>query len=394
MARLVSSGIELNTVSANVEFDQVNNTPTISTGAKRSGSYGLNPTAGSVQDIQFDVGTADMNGPIYIRIYLLINTSPAALTSILVFNNAAASKFCRIRLATDNTLELWNASAKIGSSSSALSTGVWYRIELGYFNNTSSGFAEIEGKVDGTTFSSTTTDTSTTGGLKYIRVGNVSATSNTDLYVDDIAINDSSGSFQNTWPGSGSILHLRPNANGDNTQWGGGTGGSEYAEVDEVTPDDGTTVRYKHTAGTDDFNIENAPADIGASDTINVVSVGCRFAVDVGGGTQGIIVTRCKATSGGTVEESSNITIASTSYSTNNTNSNPGIYSLTLYDLPGASTTKWTKSDLDTAQIGVRLTNNPTNTPRYTTVWMLVDYTPSSGTRRMLGTLQMMGLGN
>jgi len=48
---------------------------------------------------------------------------------------------------------------------------------------------------------------------------------------------------------------------------------------------------------------------------------------------------------------------------------------LTLYDLPGSSTTAWSDGTLDTAQIGYDLTSASTSAAQISTVWMLVDYT-------------------
>ena len=91
-------------------------------------------------------------------------------------------------------------------------------------------------------------------------------------------------------------------------------------------------------------------------------------------GTQNFVL-RIKASSGGTVEESGNI-LATTTWQTN-TAAAPRNYSLTLYDLPGASTTAWTKADLDTAQIGVKKIDGLAVLNRISTLWLLVEHTPA-----------------
>jgi hypothetical protein len=195
-----------------------------------------------------------------------------------------------------------------------------------------------------------------------------------DIYFDDLAVNNDSGSFQNSWPGAGSITVLRPNAAGDNTTWTP-SAGSNYAAVDEVTPDDASTYVGSNSAGQiDDYDIDNPGGTVGTP--INVVMVGVRYA-GAGASANATFNARIKASSGGTVESSSNITPSNTTYVTN-ANSTPRTYPLILYDLPGASTTAWTGSDLTSTQIGLNLGTASTNAARVSAEWLLVEYTPQS----------------
>src|SRR3990172_6946830 len=59
-----------------------------------------------------------------------------------------------------------------------------------------------------------------------------------EWYFDDIAINSSTGSFQNSYPGAGRIVALRPNAAGDSADFarGGTDSGANWSQTDEVTP--------------------------------------------------------------------------------------------------------------------------------------------------------------
>ena len=87
---------------------------------------------------------------------------------------------------------------------------------------------------------------------------------------------------------------------------------------------------------------------------------------------------RIKASASGTVEESTSFTTPNSTWYTND-NAAPRNYRLTLYDLPGASTTSWTKADLDTTQIGVRISLNNVNDAYVSTLWLLVDHKPTAG---------------
>lgn len=380
MARLHSYGHELASV-ANDTSDMDGAAATAGATESttiRTGTYSLKVSAAGVGDrFRWDKRfiSSNGNGPYYARVYMRVADLPDALTTILNMASDASASKGTIKLNSDGTLELWDDTGQVGSDSSALSLNQWYRIEIYFYNNTASGFLELNARIDGSSFASTTTDTHTGGVSRCLPgVGTATAT-NYVIYFDDFAINDTSGSFQNTWPGNGGIVNLRPNAAGDADEWDATT---TYEDIDEVTPDDATTIITSSTSGqVHDVNIDDTPAAIGSGDTINVVSVGVRFNESVTTDPDPTFVVRVKASSGGTVEEGSSITANSTTYISNNTSA-VRLYSLTLYDLPGASTTAWTKSYLDTAQIGVRLTNTPAGEARVSTLWMIVDFTPAS----------------
>jgi hypothetical protein len=176
--------------------------------------------------------------------------------------------------------------------------------------------------------------------------------------------------------------------------WTDSLGSDDYTMIDEVTPDDGTTMIGESATDTFDVNLSATPAALASDDTINCVQVGVRFSVSSAAGTQPTVVLRIKASASGTTEESSAITFSSTSWFTNAIAA-PRNYQLTLYDLPGASTTVWTKTDLDAAQIGARTTNDPTGTAQISTMWLLVDHKPAAagaptGNR---GARMLMGIG-
>src|SRR3990172_11867291 len=120
-----------------------------------------------------------------------------------------------------------------------------------------------------------------------------------------------------------------------------------------------------------------SPADV---DTINVVGVGVRHPLSSAADADPRFVTRIKASAGGTVEESAGYILNSTAWFSNADGTLPSNLKLILYDLPGASTTAWTKADLDAMQIGVRVNVDDTDQVWVSTLWALVDYIPTSGT--------------
>lgn len=384
MARLWSSGLELNSLTANVELTATNGgagTKTIDSSVVRSGTYSFKIVTTSVQTGFFGYvyQAASTNGDFYFRFYFRYTGSIGAQTQIITIENSGGTKRAGIRINTDGTLELWNEedSAQVGSDSTALTADTWYRIEL-RFDTTTLASSNLDGRINGTSFASGTVNMAF--GQNTVRFGAYDINSAATFYYEDISINDSSGSSQNSWPGEEEIIHLRPNAAGDNNALGVFPDSNNYQSMDEVTPDDATTQRstLSDSVGEiDDYNIDATPAAMDTTDTINVVQVGVRY---TGESTTNVdtFVLRIKASSGGTVEESAGITPNSTSYTTN-ANAAPKNYPFTLYDLPGASTTAWTKADLDATQIGWKKSADSTVGARVSTLWLLVGHKPAAG---------------
>ena len=386
VARLWQSGAELNSVTSGVEFTTANVSGelTISTTTVRSGTYaarftGLVSGQGASLSKEFQPGGG--LGPYFFRCYFRVATLPSADNAIFMLNNTNnfTSPIVWIDLGSDGTLELNDEDGVIGSRSSALSVDTWYCLEVKTDLTGAGANDVIEARIDAAAaFASSSTRT--VGGFDFALWGcnmRLEAQTTGDWFFDDLAINDSTGSFQTSYPGLNSgIIHLRPNAAGDTDDWDLTT---TFEDIDEVTPDDATTLINSLTIeATHEVNIDATPAAIASGDTINVVQVGVRCNESVGTDPDPTMVLRIKASASGTVEEGTTLTLASTTWRTHGTAA-PLLPSLTLYDLPGASTTAYTKADLDTTQIGARLTNSPTGLAQISTMWLSVDYTAVAG---------------
>lgn len=115
------------------------------------------------------------------------------------------------------------------------SASVWYIIEV-YVKIADSG-GRIVLKFDGIIDINYTGDTkpgadTTVGQIAY------NTGYNSGFRIDDIALNDTSGGSDNGWCGDGHIIALRPNGNGDSSQFVGSDGNStdNYLLVDEAPP--------------------------------------------------------------------------------------------------------------------------------------------------------------
>jgi len=374
VARLWSSGFELQTNTNGIEAQRFNGTTSIDTTTKRAGTASLrcNPTAGvgdvALQAVNASTGTEH----VFIRGYFYIATMPSATTTILAWadNNSTTSGFYGVHLKTDGTLFIGASGATSGGTpSSALSTGRWYRIEMEYDDSADT----LKGYLNGTNFSGTLTGQNLGGGA-FARWG-VLQTCTADIYVDDVAVNDASGSAQNGLPGEGYIVHLKPDSAGDNTGWTTTVGGTaNWNRVSEAPPNDATSYNATTASGTttiDDFNMTStASVGITSTDTIKLVQVGARIGSNAT--TAASMKYRVKSQASGTVLEGASVSCALNGWTTHD--NTLWTYQLTSYTDPQAGGA-WTPTLLDNAQIGYRTDVSQTTTRRVTTIWALVEFT-------------------
>ena len=379
--RVWSSGAELGDTTGTVdeEWSAITNASpiagiSIQSTTKNSGTYAAkvyHPSGNS--NLAYYWATTNQTAPFYYRFYLNVVTDPSATRVIYRFLNASNQIKILLNLSSTGTLELFNNedSASI-CTSSALNNSQWYRVEI-KIDSTTIGATVFDARLGGTSFG-TCGNQVLNSGLARIQFGSTTADTQLEAYFDDFAINDSTGG----WPGPGHIIHLKPNEGGDNAEWtkgGTSTQATNWEGVDEVPPNEGTDLNYSHTIEqVDDLNVEDS--SLASNDDVNVVSVGVRFN-GAGASANDSFVVRVKDSSGGAAEGGTAIAPSNATWKTN-ADAAPTLYPLTIYDLPGSSTTKWTDSTLDTAQIGYRLSSTSSNAAQVSTVWMLVDYTLNS----------------
>ncbi|MGW2048564.1 hypothetical protein ACWCPF_25785 [Streptomyces sp. NPDC001858] len=389
MARMWTTGFELQSTSLEFGVNSgavVTGSPSISTSVHRAGTASLrsNPTAATAF-IEHQLTTGVVMRTMH-RLYLRVDTLPDTATNVYGIGQNGYFPGL-LRLQTDGTLVLRDGFTEttLTGTSTALTTGVWHRIELDYTDVDNggviaSGISAFKGYLNGTLFADTLCSNIT--GFSRIRMG-VQLAATTDLYIDDVAVNDTTGTAQTGLPGAGNVVHLKPNAAGDNNGFAtvvGGTAGAanNYTRVSETTPDDATSYNATTATGTttiDDFNVDStSSAGIGASDTITLVQVGGR--VGSNAATAASIVYRIKGQASGTVSESASVSVAVSGWSTHKVGS-PFPYQLTAYTNPQTSTA-WTPSTLDTAQIGYRGNVSQSTARRVSTLWVLVEYVPAS----------------
>ncbi|MFJ8798521.1 hypothetical protein [Streptomyces sp. NPDC102487] len=394
MARLYTCGFELQTATGGLEFSEASTSaPTISTTIKRAGGAAMrfNPSA-TVQYISHQFGSVAARHVFY-RMYLYVATMPNVDTIVMASCDGlgAPGRSPRLFLQTNGSLRTSTGSGTthtyVGGSSDVLNVGQWYRVEIDYDSVNDiqhcylDGF-DFSGAVAGAGFTLFEAPVLRVGAFTDVVAGSTTC----DLYIDDIAINDDTGSVQNSLPGPGNVVHLRPDSAGDANGWAttvGGTAGvaNNFTRVNETTPNDLTSYNQTALTGTtttDDLNLASAlSAGIAPADQITLVQVGGR--VGSIATTAASIVYRLKSQASGTTVESASVSVALNGWATH-VNNTIRPYQLTSYSDP-QSGGPWQPALLDTAQIGYRGNVAQTTTRRVSTVWLLVEFLPTPPVR-------------
>lgn len=333
MARLYTAGaeIELGTGSPSVELGSGGSVaPTRDTSVFRSGVASFKCSANSVTC--FLITTLVQGSAVtplcaasqttLARAYMRFDTPPASAVRVFsVATGGGASQAVSAKLTAAGKLQLWNlvANTQIGSDSAAtIATdgSAWYRIEMSVTLDASNNVTASELRLDGVTVASNSGVSIAGGGVQFIAGWIDSPGASKVCYIDDVAVNDASGAAQNTWPGPGNVVLLKPTADSAvGTSWTDSAAATSglFASVDNTPPlgiadttaSAGHQIRNagSNSASYDATMTTYAAAGISAADTVNAVVPLCNTAAPV--------VTGAKTGSVGVV---SNPTIANIAF--------------------------------------------------------------------------------
>lgn len=286
MARLFSTGFETGGWENNGALSAgALGAPTIVSTYKRTGTYSVRiNTSGSGQFFRqvFD----DDETMLYGRIALYVDsTSSQRNVRMIQFRDDLNNIQFSLRHDA-GTQTLWwydGAPALLAVGNVLIPSDTWVVIEFEVDVGVS---GSLTLKVNGTTDAVFSGDTDYTGrGVvrsMYFSGGNIEGALGTGyIYMDDIAINDDSGSYQNSWVGLGGLFYLEPVADGYQNDWTPSTGSDNYAMVDDIPADNATTYNQAVTSGDiDSYEIDDCPTYI---NTINLVQVCYRAALATSG---------------------------------------------------------------------------------------------------------------
>lgn len=240
MTRLLNAGCEWGSPSGDGLTGSAPAVMTAGTGTKRSGTYAWELTGTSGDTLAIPFGTGTLGRTYRARVYFRFTGSIAAYTagSIFGIREAIGSALVDARLNTNGTLELLrNASTVIGSPSAALSADTWYRIELAV--NIGTGAVDTAALLlDGASVASGSSLSISDNVPTDVAIVANAPGASTTFWWDDLALNDDQGASQNSWPGAGSVVLLRPTADSQVGTWTGGVGGTTnlFAALDNLPP--------------------------------------------------------------------------------------------------------------------------------------------------------------
>ncbi len=199
----------------------------------------------------------------YFRAY--VRTTATGTTSIIGFGTTGTSPI-QVRLTAGGALALFVSSVQVGSASAAINDGNFHLVEVRAVASGGNWTAE-ELMVDGISVAVGATVAARTNGLVWGWVAAPGAS--LVLNVDDVALNDSTGTVNNGWCGPGKVIMLLPiSDNARSAGWVGGAGGTtNLFDAVNNTPPTGVA-----DTGTNASQIRNATAEANGSYDANMTS--------------------------------------------------------------------------------------------------------------------------
>ncbi len=333
---------------------------------------------------------------LWMRGYIRVDTLPSGANTVFGFTNNDTSlnaSNARVQLNADGTFGVivnnGGQLLALGTTSYVISTGVWYRLELYQKRHATTPNAAL----DEVTFrlsddsdvlleSISNLSTSIVGAARCIAFGGNgenAAQTQGDWYFDDVCVNDSTGSDQNSWPGPEWCLRLDVDAAGEFAQTLTLTGGAtaQATQMEAPSPDDATsyysmatnTTNWTGTGSRSMLSLENLPV---TPPVIKVVHVGMRFSNNSASGSNFELGTQIA--NGGTKD----------TFLHGNFASQVGTwisimagaernYRHTRYVAPNAAA--WTEALVNSLQVGTRVTDG-SPAVLISKLWALVCITP------------------
>jgi hypothetical protein len=230
MARLWTSGGESGHIAAEGVTGGTN--ATISAVNPRSGSRHYRNSGASLTPVPT---TYTLGRTYYARGYFSVPTFASGNVALWEFDTGGSA--VAALLLPDRSIQVIIGGSTVFTSATGLVPADTYtRVEVKVL--VASGNDTVELQVQGTSLYSTTTATIADVALSNVQFG-AHSTGAVAVDTDDVALNDSVGTDQASWPGAGSVLILKPTADSARgTNWTGGAGGtaSLFDAVDNTPP--------------------------------------------------------------------------------------------------------------------------------------------------------------
>lgn len=270
MTRLLTCGFEIGS------YDEMNGTkgiivPIVDAAYARTGNYGCAlRSSSSYLGHAFDANKSEL----YFRVAARwSSTGIAENADFLVFRDADSTEHFTIYYNSGTqALDIRRGGVTLSAGANALSALRWYVIEGRVVIDNTTGSVTI--KVNGVTHVSYTGDTagSATESVRSILFGPVATTViDTYIHLDDIAFNDTEGSYQNSWIGLGGIYLLKPSGEGATQNFTPSAGTVHYSLVDDVPANTTDWVQGDTSGQIELYEVDDTPTYITTVDLVEVI---------------------------------------------------------------------------------------------------------------------------
>lgn len=301
----------------------------------------------------FSVALPSTYSEFYLRLgmFRIATGAASATTNRLLKWMSGATEIGALRITLSSgiyTLLMYDGTTlRLTSSNIPFSASTWYVWEI-RVKIAGAGVGVFDIKVNGVDYGTFTGVTNTNGAtIDTLTFGNWPNNGGTynDLYIDDIAVNDTSGAADNSWCGDGGVLAAQvPTGAGNYTDWSkGGTSvpANVYQAIDEVPNNGDTDFAYDSTS------THKSTFAIGAVPTIPTGYNISRVIVDAvcRGNTSDQLDLMIRSNATDDFAASQNMPV--------------GAYGHLLHEWltdPGHSNAAWTEANVNATEVGMRTT--------------------------------------
>lgn len=330
MARIFQTGLEL---GSSAIFSTFNGGIVTSPVAGAWSVYSLRGSSGGGNNIiSMDASVSELYFGARLRF-----TSIAARNHIHFLSPNATEQVSLRQAAGGQFTATRNGTVLTGGTGTVVpSVDTWYYVEGHIIVSDTVGVFEV--KIDGVQdINVTGADTKNDGATSNIDRLNLMSSS-TAQFLDDMYVNDTTGSQNTGYSGDQRLKLYVPNAAGDVTGLtrGGTDSGNNYGQVDEVPTNDGTD--YVFGTDTTSYDLYNIPNTSGVA-TVQAATLWARALKSDAGAASLALVLK----SGGTENFGSDVAL-STSYA----------FYHTLYNNDPTDSAAWSASKIDSLQIGIK----------------------------------------
>jgi hypothetical protein len=218
MVRLLTAGAEtLNAIADNKTMEggiTTSGTVTVDTGTVNTGSKSFKCDTGAGNAVAYveKTFTGALATTYYARAWVNLSAAPGTEAPFIQFLQST-NEVAMVRVRTGGSTRLFWGGSNQGTSSVVITDGLWHCVEISLQINSGSADDSIELVVDGVSELSFTSQTIGTAALTAVRFGWPGATvpgANKVIYLDDLSLNDSTGSNQTSFAGVGREVLLLP----------------------------------------------------------------------------------------------------------------------------------------------------------------------------------------